>query len=195
MPNEFIRTKLNHLYLNLHREVSFQYWQKVLQNFSLVERKVLIKSIFTTGLELFLNKSAELQSPCLLVLILNFNLSSPIWPNLGIVNTFFQQAKNLNLVFLELLSINNGGFCEFRDLLAFFRLTWSGKNLPHRSHEFDYILMGSDCSIIYLCWRLGEAAISQKRLIFGWILAEGQEVIDVGNLAEMWANRVEEQKL
>lgn len=64
-----------------------------------------------------------------------------------------------------------------------------------RNHELQEVLMGSDDAEVNLSSRLGERALTQKGGELLIVPCVGQEVVDVCNLAEMRADRIQEDQL
>lgn len=111
------------------------------------------------------------------------------------MNKSSQQFQYLYLEWLEVSSIYNCGLCEFRWLLTFLWFWYFCQVLSHSCQKFNYILMRSDSTVVYISMWFREWTLTQQLWISLWILSETQEMIKIWNLTEVRADWVQEQKL
>lgn len=155
---------------------------------------MFIKNLGTSCLILFLNKTSEFQQFRFVFFVLDFDLISPLRINLAIFDLISQELKNVKLIVLEVLSVNEQAFSNFRSL-AFLGFRSFSECITSIDHELEEILMSSDCSIVDISFWLRESAASHEGRMFFIIFGEGKEVIQIGDLAEMRADWIDEDEL
>lgn len=182
------------MYLNwFYIEFTLQDLEEFLKCLFLFKNHIFIKSLISINLMLISNKATESQCFGLLLFVINFNIISPICLNTSIDDRIFQKFQNIKLEILEFFTINHNGFGELH--FTFFSFTHLFLHISGAWQELWHILMRSNSWIVYLFDWLRELTITKQFRIFLWLSSNWQHIINITNLTEVWANRIQKQQL
>jgi hypothetical protein len=155
---------------------------------------MLIQNLSTCSLVLFLDEASEFQQFGLIFFVLDLDFVSPLIIDDSVFDLTLQDLQDLNLIVLEILSVDQQSLGDLRSY-SFFRLGCFAIGLPSRDQELMNVLMCTNGSVVDLSFGLREPAATHQSWMFFVVFGEGQEVVQVSDLAEVRADGVQEDQL